>query len=496
MPRVALFWLFFFSFAVIVAGGGRGPVLAGAHYFAGWSRVQGPGNFSHFHGVTPTGQVTDNWFQTFPERTPLLGLYSTEATVAREVAAADTALDFFDMLYFEGGSDCGPNPDAGLSWCLNSPLAFMLNSSTIWQNTSRLHFFISYVYTSTEYPKGDASENCFVGTAGDHKWASLVKTWVAAMAHPRYLKVNHRPVFKILDPRFLLTECGKNATLATLRLGELRAAAIAHGVGDPLIGKGWQNPSIAAGTPKPHPHGFIEFKDTEVDCAMSGCTISELAVETVHQCQALCNSTAGCVAVTVSHNNESCALLNSSGRGQADPAHDTWVRTVPTIAFDFTGTYSAAPVINRTTHQYLAKYKDSWWPNHSKATGAEIFPYTECSAYQGAARLNHSNDRVPYLPNVVAGFDPRPWQEHAPSFTEPTEHEWAVTLQQIRTQVLEPANRFGFPDASAPHGYQPAFTIYAWNEFGEGGILAPTQRQKHMKLETLAKVLGRTGLRV
>ena len=57
--------------------------------------------------------------------------------------------------------------------------------------------------------------------------------------------------------------------------------------------------------------------------------------------------------------------------------------------------------------------------------------------------------------------------------------------------MLEPANRFGFPDASAAHGYQPAFTIYAWNEFAEGGILAPTHGQKYMKLQTLAKILGR-----
>jgi hypothetical protein len=166
---------------------------------------------------------------------------------------------------------------------------------------------------------------------------------------------------------------------------------------------------------------------------------------------------------------------------------------VATVDFDFTGTYSAAPVINSTTHQYLAKYKDSWWPNHSKTTGAEIFPYAECSTYQGAARLNHSNDRVSYLPNVVAGFDPRPWQEHAPSFTEPSEHEWAATVQQIKAQVLDPANRFGFPDAGSPHGYQPAFSIYAWNEYGEGGILAPTQGHRYMKLQTLAKVLGRSN---
>ena len=376
-------------------------ILAGAHYFAGWSRVQGPGNFSHFHGFTPTGQAKDDWRQTFPERTPLLG-YSTEATVAREVIAADSVLDFFDMLYFDAGPDCGPNPqdDPGLRRCLNSPLAFMLNSTTIWQNTSRLHFFISYVtstHSSTPYV---TTSNCFVGTAGDRKWAALVKTWVAgaflcfktrpilsfilaprnltlpamaalaAMAHPRYLRVNNRPVFKFLHPRKLMAECGNNATLVTLRLDELRVAAIARRLGNPLIGGGWQNPSTAAGVPKPHPHGFTEFKNTKLDCGMSECTIDDVAAKNVQQCQALCNSTAGCVAVTISHNNASCALLNSSARGKADPTHDTWVRARVTVEYDFTGTYNAAPVINHTTHKYLAKYTNSWWPNHSK-TGAE-----------------------------------------------------------------------------------------------------------------------------
>ena len=113
--------------------------------FPGWSddcpAGSKPSCYSHFHGFTPTGQPTENWFPAYPERTPLLGLYTTdEATVAREVAAADTALDFFDMLYYDGGKDCGPNPqDPGLSWCLDSSLAFMLNSTTIWRNTSRLH---------------------------------------------------------------------------------------------------------------------------------------------------------------------------------------------------------------------------------------------------------------------------------------------------------------------------------------------------------------------
>jgi hypothetical protein len=62
---------------------------------------------------------------------------------------------------------------------------------------------------------------------------------------------------------------------------------------------------------------------------------------------------------------------------------------------------------------------------------------------------------------------------------------------QVKAQCEDPANRFGFPDASAPHGFRPAFNIYAWNEYGEGGILAPCQGQGHMMVDTLAKVLGR-----
>ena len=51
--------------------------------------------------------MTD-WFDDYPGRIPLLGNVTTdESTVAREVAVADTALDFFDILYYDGGADCG-----------------------------------------------------------------------------------------------------------------------------------------------------------------------------------------------------------------------------------------------------------------------------------------------------------------------------------------------------------------------------------------------------
>jgi hypothetical protein len=37
---------------------------------------------------------------------------------------------------------------------------------------------------------------------------------------------------------------------------------------------------------------------------------------------------------------------------------------------------------------------------------------------------------------------------------------------------------------------QKILTIHAWNEFGEGGFLAPTVEEKTMKLEVLKDVFG------
>ena len=73
----------------------------------------------------------------------------------------------------------------------------------------------------------------------------------------------------------------------------------------------------------------------------------------------------------------------------------------------------------------------------------------------------------------------------------PTLPEWESVVKSVVQQCKDPRNRFGWPDATTPQGFQPAFEVYAWNEFAEGGILAPTRGQGYMKLQTIAKVLGR-----
>ena len=49
----------------------------------------------------------------------------------------------------------------------------------------------------------------------------------------------------------------------------------------------------------------------------------------------------------------------------------------------------------------------------------------------------------------------------------------------------------GVYNATAPGGVRPAVSIYAWNEFGEGGIVAPTRGDGTMKIDVIAEVFGR-----
>ena len=110
--------------------------------------------YSHFKGYTPLGAPADNWFPFYSNgsRTPLLGdIFSPigltgEDSVAADIKSADTALDFFDVLYYDGGADCGlaPGADPNLRYCLDTTLAWMLNSTSVWEGVKRLHFYVTY----------------------------------------------------------------------------------------------------------------------------------------------------------------------------------------------------------------------------------------------------------------------------------------------------------------------------------------------------------------
>jgi hypothetical protein len=93
----------------------------------------------------------------------------------------------------------------------------------------------------------------------------------------------------------------------------------------------------------------------------------------------------------------------------------------------------------------------------------------------------------PYVPYVPIGWDPRPWKDPRPSFDLPKPEEWQSALRKVK-EALDKSPNLGLRATLAQR--QKMLLIYAWNEFGEGGIVAPTRGEGTMKLEAIRQVFG------
>ena len=91
------------------------------------------------------------------------------------------------------------------------------------------------------------------------------------------------------------------------------------------------------------------------------------------------------------------------------------------------------------------------------------------------------------MPYVPSGWDPRPWKDPRPSFAPPTRGEWTAALKRVKV-ALDKYPKLGIP---VKGGRKRMLLIYAWNEFGEGGIMAPTRGEKEMKLEGVRDVFDK-----
>jgi hypothetical protein len=111
-------------------------------------------------------------------------------------------------------------------------------------------------------------------------------------------------------------------------------------------------------------------------------------------------------------------------------------------------------------------------------------------ATKQSKQSSSSSSVGPYLPLVMTGWDAIPWGgEGRPRFLPYTVKEWIDILIDVQKQIIVSANvSAGFP---LPGGrVQPAFSIYCWNEFGEGGMLAPTTGLGSSRIEGIKQVFG------
>lgn len=116
------------------------------------------------------------------------------------------------------------------------------------------------------------------------------------------------------------------------------------------------------------------------------------------------------------------------------------------------------------------------------------YPYEVLEAHAAAGRREiAAKGEFPYMPFIQSGWDPRPWKDPRPSFCLPDRMQWRRTLTEMK-RALDECGNLGIPTS---RGVQKAFNIYAWNEFGEGGMLAPTLGDGFMKLEEIRTVFGK-----
>lgn len=144
----------------------------------------------------------------------------------------------------------------------------------------------------------------------------------------------------------------------------------------------------------------------------------------------------------------------------------------PAALFDFTATYMCVPKVEEREAEH---------------------PYATLAAQARTTLGNRVKDPLPWMPYLAAGWNPRPWTyPKAPPhyqrfFTFPTREEFTGELQALKEAMAEHPS-LGLPRKDGT--MQKAFSIYAWNEFGEGGIVAPTKGSGTMMLEAIREVFG------
>ena len=115
-------------------------------------------------------------------------------------------------------------------------------------------------------------------------------------------------------------------------------------------------------------------------------------------------------------------------------------------------------------------------------------PYETLAKYMRGSRHAHGEDALPYLPYFGLNFNAEPWGDQRSRFEFPTREQLKHEFQLLKGDLKNAELNLGVPLGNGT--LQKIFTLYAWNEFGEGGFLAPTVEEQTMKLEVLEEVFA------
>ncbi len=154
----------------------------------------------------------------------------------------------------------------------------------------------------------------------------------------------------------------------------------------------------------------------------------------------------------------------------------------PILSAGITGEAPEALTPFRDYFDYFSTYMDVP-PQQPKETD---YPYEELAEFALAAAERHGKAGIPFQPFLPVGWCPRPWHDPRPCYDIPTGEQFGAYASKIMTMTTQ------YPTLGINTGREviPAFSIYAWNEFGEGGYLAPTLIENDQKLNGLAKAIA------
>lgn len=127
-------------------------------------------------------------------------------------------------------------------------------------------------------------------------------------------------------------------------------------------------------------------------------------------------------------------------------------------------------------------------PNDGRVLSASQCAEIGAKFWKGALALG-----VDYIPNATLGWDPRPILAFPDQLYDRPKMFGACERGEFDAWRAQIAAARSVAQAGAVDREPPGLLLYAWNEFAEGGWLAPSRSEGTRRIAALSSALGRTG---
>ncbi len=132
----------------------------------------------------------------------------------------------------------------------------------------------------------------------------------------------------------------------------------------------------------------------------------------------------------------------------------------------------------------------STYSNFAPGKGAMESAYDSCVLHGEAVWAKAASGNVPYAPNITLGWDNRPRKAPAVNTKQSAQGPWCAppTVDALKSHLARAATFARSQKAAVPFR---TLTVYSWNEYTEGGWMAPTVTDGEAWLDTQRTAIGR-----